>query len=219
VSWRWVVALALVVAVVATGVWAVWFSSLLAVHDVEVSGTTTVSSAEVRRLSGIDDGTPLARVDLSRARQRVESLAQVRSVDVTRHWPHTVRITVHERVPVAVVSVGGRLRALDEDGVLFDDYRRPPAGLPRVVTQTGMTTAALREAAEVVTALPNRLSVLVDHVSLQGVGQVQLALRDGRTAVWGDATQSAAKASVLLSLLATPATSYDVSVPSRPVVH
>ena len=129
-------------------------------------------------------------------------------------------ISIEERVAIAVVEIGGRLRGLDEDGVVFGEYKKAPADLPRVETDIGTTSGALKEAAKVVAALPRALSLLVDHVQVASVDKISLVLKDGRTAVWGSADESDAKAEVLVQLLATvDAQVYDVSVPSRPATR
>jgi len=216
-AWRVVLAVVLVLALVGTGVYAVWFSSWLAVRTVEVSGAQTVKADAIRSRSGIEQGEPLARVDLAAVEARIASLAVVRSVDVTRQWPHGILIDLEERVAVAVVEIGGSLRGMDRDGVVFRDFRSPPPGLPRIQTEIGTTADALREAAEVVTALPEDLALRVDHVDVQTVDEISLVLKDGRTVVWGSSAESQTKASVLATLLATvDATTYDVSVPSKP---
>jgi cell division protein FtsQ len=219
-AWRYVLAVVLVLAVVGVGIYAVWFSSWLAVDHIEVSGAQTVSAGDLRTRSGIDEGEPLARVDLARAERRIGALAVVKSVSVTRQWPHGVLISVQEREPIAVVEIGGQLRGMDEDGVVFRTYKKAPPGLPRVETSIGTTSDALKEAAKVVAALPQDLSLQVDHVGVETIDQISLVLKDGRTVVWGSADQSATKAEVLATLLATvQAQVYDVSVPSKPTTR
>ena len=114
----------------------------------------------------------------------------MKSADVTREWPDHVLVSVEERVAVAVVSIGGRIRGMDEAGVVFRDYARAPAGLPQVRTSTDTRSDALQEAARVVGALPVEVSRLVDHVAVETVDQISLVLRDGRTVVWGSADES-----------------------------
>jgi cell division protein FtsQ len=150
---------------------------------------------------------------------RVRALAPVRSVDVARHWPHGVTITITERRAVAVVSLGGQLKGMDSDGVLFRDYRTAPPGLPRVESSGDAGSDALAEAGRVVAALPADLAARVDHVSVQTVDQISLVLRSRATVLWGSAEQSGQKAEVLTALLQHPARSYDVSVPSQPTVR
>jgi cell division protein FtsQ len=163
----------------------------------------------------VPNGQALARVDLDAIRARVQALAVVRAAEVTRQWPDSIRITLEERVAVAVVEIGGRLRGMDEDGVVFRDYAQAPNGLPRVRTSSETGTDALREAAQVVSALPGDLAVRTDFVSVSTIDQIELTLRDGRTVMWGSAEDSEQKAAVLVRLLEQPARHVDVSVPGN----
>ena len=215
-AWRLVLAVLLVCLLVGGGVWAVWFSSWLAVDKVDVRGAQTVSEEDIRQRADIATGEPLVRVDISKAEARVRSLAVVKTVEVTRQWPDGVLVTIEERVAIAVVDIGGRLRGMDAEGVVFRDYKRPPPDLPRVETSIGTTSEALREAAAVISALPDSLTVLVEHLKVETVDQISLVLRDGRVVIWGSSADSETKAEVLEELLQTPAQVYDVSVPSRP---
>jgi cell division protein FtsQ len=213
---RYVVAAVVLLALAASAVWAVYFSSFLAVRGLQVEGASGSGTAEVRAAADVPTGAPLATVDLDRVRSRVEALAGVRSADVTRQWPDTVRVVVEERVAVAVVEIGGEVRGMDATGVVFEDYRRAPAGLPRVRTSTATRTDALEEAAEVIAALPDDLAGRVDHVAVETVDRISLVLRDGRTVAWGSSEDSDTKARVLDALLAERAKAYDVSVPGQP---
>jgi cell division protein FtsQ len=217
-AWRYVVAVVLLVGLVGGGIWAVYGSSLLAVEGVEVTGTQTLDDDHVRAVAAVPTGEPLASVDLAGIQRRVEALAVVKSADVSREWPHKIRIEIEERVAIAVVEIGGQLRGMDASGVVFRDYHRAPPGLPRIVTSTAISPDALREAARVVSALPEEVSTIVDHVEVQTVDEISLVLRDGRTVRWGSADQSAEKAEVLAALLKSnpDASAYDVSVPGNP---
>jgi cell division protein FtsQ len=215
-AWRYLLAVVLVLALVGGGVWAVWFSSWLAVDTIDVSGEQTVDASDIRARAGIDIGEPLARVDIAAAERRIGALAVVRSVSVTRQWPNGILISIHERVAIAVVEIGDRLRGMDADGVVFRDYKKAPPGLPRVETAIGTTSAALKEAAKVISALPEDLTLIVDHVQVTTVDQISLVLKDGRIVIWGSADESDTKAEVLATLLNVPTQVYDVSVPSKP---
>jgi cell division protein FtsQ len=149
----------------------------------------------------------------------LNGLPMVRSVNVSREWPDKIRVDVTERTPVAVVSIGGRLRALDETGTVFWDYKKAPAGLPKVNTVTGTNSDALREAAAVASALPADLAKRVDYVEVTTVDSISLELRSDKRVVWGSSAQSDTKADVLVALMkAEPDVArYDVSVPGQPV--
>ena len=214
-AWRPVLAVVVVLALVVGLGWLVFFSSFLAVKVVEVDGARGLGEAEVRAVAAVPGGEPLARVDLEAVRARVQALAEVRSAEVARQWPDSILITLEERVAVAVVDIGGRLRGMDEDGVVFRDYAQAPGGLPRVRTSSETGTDALREAAQVVSALPGDLAGRTDFVSVSTIDQIELVMRDGRTVMWGSAEDSEQKAAVLVRLLEQPGKHYDVSVPGN----
>ncbi len=219
-AWKPVLAVVLLVALVAGAVWLVYFSSYLAVKGVQVTGTEQLRAAEVERAAAVPDGKPLATVDLDRIQARVQSLAPVKSADVSREWPDKVRIAVVEREPVAVVEIDGTLRGMDEDGVIFREYAKAPATLPRVQTSASTGSEALREGALVVAALPADLAARVDHVDVETVDEISLELRDGRKVEWGSSEESQQKSAVLADLLvAVDAQHYDVSVPAQPTTR
>ena len=219
-SLRYVLALLVLLALVASSVYLVLFSSTLRVKRVEVVGNDLLSDARVREVADVPIGDQLALVDLAGADARVGSLAEVRSVDVTRSWPDVVRIEVVERTAVAVVELAGRLRGLDEDGVVFREYRSAPRGMPRIRPGGAAGTDALKEAATVVSALPGDLVARVDHVEVATVDQITLVMRDQRQVLWGSAEESELKAEVIDRLLAAEqARVYDVSVPGNPTIR
>jgi cell division protein FtsQ len=217
-SWKPILALVLVLALAFGGFWLVFFSSYLSVQSVQVTGTGLLTADDVRRAARVDTGEALARVDLAAVERRVESLAPVADATVTRTWPDAVRIEVTERVAVAVVDIGTRIRGMDADGVVFRDYPRAPRNLPLVLTTGDTGGEALREAALVVSALPPALARRVEHLEVVTVDKITLVLRDGRQVLWGSAAESDAKAEVLVALLKEQATSYDVSVPGAPTI-
>jgi cell division protein FtsQ len=218
-AWKYVVSALVLLVVVVGGLVTVYFSDALAVDGVEVTGQRTLSDDEVRAAARVPLGEPLARVDLDQVRARVEGLAVVRSVEVSRQWPHEVLIAVVERTPVAVVEVAGKVRGLDEEGVVFGTFKKAPAGLPRVLTTASTSGEALTEAARVVAALPKELAARVDHVTVVSVDAINLELRSGVEVRWGSSAQSDQKARVLEKLVLQEATTYyDVSVPGNPTL-
>lgn len=218
--WRVVVAALVVLALLLTSVWLVFFSAVLSVSKVDVEGNRLLGPDRIRSVAEVPMGEQLALVDLEAISRRVAALAEVSDVDVTRSWPDGVSIDVTERTAVAVVELGGRLRGLDAEGIVFRDYRAAPKGLPRVRPTTSTGADALAEAAGVVAVLPAELAARVDHVEVQTIDQITLVLRDGREVLWGSAEQSELKARVLPQLLAAQrAQVYDVSVPESPITR
>jgi len=209
----------LVGALLAGSVWLVFFSSYVTARSVEVTGTHTLGESRIERAAEVPTGTPLARVDLDAIRARVESIASVRRVEVSRSWPHTVHIAVTERIAIAVIDRGDGLQALDSEGVPFGSYTARPRHLPLVVTEPDIRSEALVEAGRVIDALPAKVARRVETVEVGSVDEINLVLTNGRRVVWGSAEDSAQKAEVLAVLLKRPGQQIDVSVPGRPTTR
>lgn len=219
--WRSLLIGVLVLAVLVTGVWLVFFSSVVTVRGVDVVGNRTVSSAQIERVARAPIGTPLARADLSAVRARVEAIAAVKSVSVSRSWLHTIRIEVTERTPVAVVSRGAGLQAVDLDGVLFGSYAAEPKDLPLIRTSPGVTAEVLAEAAKVVHSLRADIAAKVRYVDVASIDEITLRLSHGPKVQWGSAEDSEEKAQVLAVFLrqSPHVSEIDVSVPGKPLTR
>jgi cell division protein FtsQ len=199
--------------------WLVFFSSHVTAQEVDVTGTRSLGESRIERAAEVPTGTPLVRVDLDAIRARVESLAAVRRVEVSRAWPHTVHIEVTERTPIAVIDRGEGLQALDSAGVLFGRYATRPRQLPLVRTEPDTRGEALVEGARVIGALAPAIAARVDTVEVTSVDEIELVLGNGRRVIWGSAEDSDQKAEVLGVLLERPGNQIDVSVPGRPTTR
>ncbi|MCW2854788.1 MAG: hypothetical protein JWR52_403 [Marmoricola sp.] len=209
----------LVVFAVVVGIWVVYFSSFVTVTGVEVTGNTTISQARITAVAQAPIGQPLARADLAAIQARVESLSAVESAGVSRSWPHTIHITIVERTPVAVVSRGAGLQAVDASGVLFGHYVTRPAGLPLVRTAPDVKADALAEAAKVVGSLRADIAARVAYIDVASIDAITLRMKSGVTVLWGSADSSVQKAEVLAVLLKRSVHAIDVSVPGRPTTR
>lgn len=211
--WRRWIALVVVLALVALGVWVVWFSSLLTVTEVRVLGAVSVSSDQVRQAAAVPPRQPLARVDVDGITTRVESIPRVQSVEVRRGWPDVLVVVVTERTPLVVVADGSAFAYLDAAGVRFGEAGRQPASMPLLTAENDTARAS---SLAVVAALPADLRGSVEEVRARTFDDVRLVLRDGSIVQWGNAERSDRKAVVLRSLLTLKAARYDVSAPDLP---
>ena len=216
---RWVLVALLLVAALSASLWLVFFSSYVTARDVDVTGTTTLGDRRIERAADVPTGTPLARVDLGAIRARVESIAAVQDAEVSRSWPHTVRIAVTERTAIAVINQGDGLQGLDAEGVLFGHYATRPRRMPVVIAPPDTADEALVEGGRVIGSLPDRIASRVDTVEISSVDKIQLVLGNGRRVLWGSAEDSGQKAEVLAVLLRRPGQQIDVSVPGRPTTR
>jgi cell division protein FtsQ len=213
-----------VLVIVATGAvfWTIWFSSALAIQQVRVAGATTIPAQSVVAAAGVELGRPLARVDVEAIRSRVAKLRRVEKAEVSRSWPHTLTITVHERVAVAWTLHDGRVHGVDRHGTEFRQYPRRPklvevrAGAfdsdtrRRALASLGAVVVDLRR------GYPELLAISA-YVSADTRDSIELHLSRGRLVVWGGATKADQKIAALRVLLrAVKAHRYDVSVPEQP---
>lgn len=220
---RTALAVLLMAAVVGAATWVVFHSPVLGVRHVEIVGNIVVSAETLRAAAAVRTGTPLATVDADEVGSRVRAVTEVESARVEREWPGTLRITVVERTPVAVVPVadgppanGSRTNEVyaivDRFGVTLDRVAVAPPRFPVLrVRRPDPGDPELRAALAVLEALPDDLRV--NEVRVPSVRSITLKLTDGRTVLWGDAGLAAEKGRALAAALAEPGTVYDVTSP------
>ncbi len=206
---------ALVLVVVAGGVWVVGFSAALAVTAVSVTGTSVLTAEQVTAAAQVPMGTPLVRLDVAAIEKRVALLKPVASVQVTRSLPNKVTIAVTERRAVYAVSAGSGFDLVDATGVPYTSVMDVPAGL-LVANITGDSERLRRDVATVATALPKVLRDRAVLVNAASPDSIVIELRGGAEVVWGSAENSEEKAGVIAALLTISASVYDVSSPSHP---
>ncbi|HKS95439.1 MAG TPA: FtsQ-type POTRA domain-containing protein [Terriglobia bacterium] len=103
--------------------------TLRSAADVTVEGNHNASTGDILGALGISasasvarraSGVNIFRLSLRRAQRDVESIPWVRSATLTRSFPHHLTVRVEERVPVAFLSVDGRMKLVDSEGVVME---------------------------------------------------------------------------------------------------
>jgi cell division protein FtsQ len=128
-------AIAVAVVIVATSL-VVSRSSLLHLRHLDVVGTTSLTRAEVERLSGLSSSTNVLWFDPGAVERRLESDPWVATATVSRRLPGTIQISVVERVPVAMIRDERGFTVVAADGVALTTVERDPA-LPEIVVVAG----------------------------------------------------------------------------------
>lgn len=200
--------------VVTVVVCTVWFTPALGVREVEVRGTVDLIADEVRAAAAIEPGTPLVRLDVDAVAARVRELPRVAGVEVARVLPGTVRLTVDEREPVAVIQAAEGAHLVDVTGKDYATVVQPPTGLPELK----VSSDAVASAVSVLTQLPEPVRKDVLTVTADSRSDIRLALGSGREARWGSAADTPRKAAVLQVLLTRKGSVFDVSSPELPTV-
>lgn len=111
-------------------------SSLLHLRRLEVVGTTSLTRAEVVRLAGLSSSTNVLWFDPGAVERRLESDPWIATATVSRRLPGTIRISMVERAPVAMVRDERGFTLVATDGVALSTVEADPA-LPEIVVVAG----------------------------------------------------------------------------------
>jgi cell division protein FtsQ len=197
------------------GVYLVGFSPVLSTQKVQVNGLKVLAKNDVVATAGIVMGTPLARVDITAAADRLAAVPAVADVTVVRSWPDTVSITIIERRARLAIPTDGGFRLADASGVVFQTVSQRPSGLV-LVDAPADDQQLLVDVGTVFSALSPDTAARVERVVASTRDGIELRLSNGAKVVWGSAEQSALKSQVLDDLLTKSGTVFDVSAPGFP---
>jgi cell division protein FtsQ len=195
-----------------------YFTPVMSARNIVVTGLGAVTQDEVIAAAAVKPGTPLLQVDTDVVAERIAAIRRIAAVRVQREYPSTLRVTVVERVPVAVKDFPDGAHVFDRDGVDFA-IMPPPPGVPYLdVENPGPNDAPTKAALEVITSLRPEVASQVGRISAPSVAAITLTLTDGREVVWGTTDRTEEKALKLGALLTQPGHVYDVSSPDLPTV-
>jgi cell division protein FtsQ len=195
-----------------------YFTPIMAVRNLVVEGLQAVPRDEVVAAVAVRTGTPLLQVDTDKVANRVATIRRVASVRVQREYPSSLRVTVVERVPVAVKDLPDGTHLFDRDGVDFATAPPPPGVAYLDVDNPGPSDPPTKAALQVVTALRPEVAAQVGRIAAPSVASITLTLSDGRVVIWGTTDRTDEKAEKLAALLTRPGHTYDVSSPDLPTV-
>ena len=122
--WRRLLMLLLVAGLIGGGL-ALYFTSVLRVQEVQVTGARTLDAHSLAELADLK-GTSMFTVPLDDAQKRLAALPMVKSVKAERHWPHTVRLVVEERQPWAYWYTQDDEYVVDAEGVVLEGAMPAP---------------------------------------------------------------------------------------------
>ena len=217
--------LAILVVAIAVLAYFLGWSSIFSVKKVEIAGApTTAVQAEIENRSQIEVGQQLARVNPQSVARRIEKLAWVKDVAISRNWlSGVVAIEISPRVPLAFFNsdqVSGQ--AIDEEGELFS---LPGYTNPDLALISAKSPDSALKANELFTALPDKFRRSITLMMATSTNTFTLnSTLEGRDIRirWGDSQDMALKISVINSLLKLPENKQikmiDVVAPHAPIV-
>jgi len=205
---------------------------LFALRDLEVTGAPPAVRASVREAAEAFMGESLVALDREELRRRLEALPTVRSLQIDRAFPHTLRIVVAPERPLAVVRRGGQAWLVSDGGRVIRQVDPGTFSIRASIwtaTETHLAPGATVEAANVRLALealrrvpedfPLRVQaarVQDEAVTLVLVGGTELRL--GRRGALALKLAVAGRVLETLSAMELAELAYlDVAVPERPV--
>ena len=201
------------------------WSSIFSVKKVEIAGApTTAVQAEIENRSQIEVGQQLARVNPQSVARRIEKLAWVKDVAISRNWlTGVVAIEISPREPLAFFNsdqVPGQ--TIDEEGELFS---LPGYTNPDLALISAKSPDSALKANELFTALPEKFRRSITLMMATSTNTFTLnSTLEGRDIRirWGDSQDMALKISVINSLLKLPENKQikmiDVVAPHAPIV-
>lgn len=205
---------AIVVVIAVTAV--AYFSPLMSVRTIEVTGNSIVQSPEIVAAAALSKGEPLMQVDTAAAARRVSMIPRVATVRVKREYPSTITVSVVERRPVVFTERDGKRYLMDKLGFEFAQ-QDPPPGLAELVTSNpGSGDPSTRAALSVMTGVPAYVADQVARIEVTSPVNIVLQLKDNRTVVWGDDERNGEKAETLRHVLGQEGTEFNVSSPQIP---
>ncbi len=199
-------------------------SSLFRVRHVVVVGLRHEGRGAVLAAAGLADQTPLLDVNTAAVAKRLAVFPWIGSVDVTKRWPNTVEIVVHERTPVAVAfDANHTLQYVDATG---HDLGPAPltANLPTLQylhpeQRSWPFERAGFNAALVASRLPPAFAAQVSVITVNASGSVSLKMTTPVTFILGQPTDLTDKfvsvASVIAHTQLSPGDIVDVRVPGE----
>lgn len=220
------VALAVLLAVLVAGWFALRNSSLVAVREVRVIGLSGYYDRDARA-AVVNAATQMTTLNFDEARieQAAGQFADVESVHVTTNFPHAATIRLDIRRAVVIARLNGSVVALSQHGQVMP-LARASAGLPRIQVSSRVVNGRVSggralAAAHLLGAAPDVLLRRVDSIMWGRLGIV-VKLDDGPNLYFGDADHARAKwrdaAAVLASSAAKGAAYLDLRVPGRPAI-
>lgn len=91
----------------------------LSVQDVVVSGRARANAEEILAALDLERGSPILSVDMSAARERIESIGWIASAEIARRLPDVIYVRVVERLPLAIWQHDGNSALIDREGKII----------------------------------------------------------------------------------------------------
>lgn len=221
----------LVVLVIIFGSIFIYRSDLFHVNNVQVNGSTHLTSQEIANIAAVSDDSTLLRLDSAGIKERLEDNAWVQSASVHRVFPDTIIIDIEEREPGAVAKINDKSNwVISTDGTWLsaattDDWENAmnivdvSPSMTAPISGSACTDGGILNALEILNSVSDDLRSRIVSISAESSIKTSLNLEDGVTVAFGDSSDIEVKEAVINSLLdeyGGKISYINVRVPSRP---
>ncbi|MEO5858438.1 MAG: FtsQ-type POTRA domain-containing protein [Pyrinomonadaceae bacterium] len=110
-------------------------SNFFRLKNVKVTGTDRASTSDIEKIVTSNAEKPgVWNADLLAIKQKIENVTFVKTAAVSRRLPSGLNVTVRERVPVAIVRLGGGDFLADSEGVILAPAKADEKHIPFALT-------------------------------------------------------------------------------------
>ncbi len=221
-----------VIYLVAAGGIKLYNSSYFNVKKITVIGNRQLSDKEVKKLSDVRvSKDSLLKISVSEIEKRLLKNSLIKSTEVSRDFPDTIRIKIVEREPIACLTFKDKLFLIDKDlfvllagssADVFDLPQIKDLKLNHVQVGKRINSEILSQAIKSLTSLNPSLRADIDFVSAASVDRISFFTLDNIEILYGKAGDIERKNFVLKEILAENREKIifiDIRQVSKPIVR
>ncbi|MBI4733755.1 MAG: FtsQ-type POTRA domain-containing protein [Rubrobacteridae bacterium] len=206
---KWVYVLIAVIGV-AAAFYELYHSSYLDIKSIEISGNNYVKAETIKSKCDLSKPTNILRVPVNDIRQKLANDPWIKSVDVVKIYPSTLRIEIEERRPVALISLANSFYFVDKEYFIiasreFSEGLNLPVitDLPVSKIKTGdrLINPSLKNAIDCLAAMEPTLGKSINLMSALSVNKLSLYNKDDIEILYGDARFAGEKNKVISGIL------------------
>lgn len=188
-------------------------SSLFTITNVQVEGTSHLTSQEITEIAAVPGDATLLRLDSAGIVERLKSSAWVQDASVHRAFPDSISIAITEREPGAVVKISDKKTwVVSTDGTWLSaatksDWKKEmrivdvSSALTAPVSGTDCNDGGIKNALAIIEAVSPDLKEQIKSISAESSVKTSLNLKNGVTVAFGDSGDVELKEATIWALL------------------
>ncbi len=193
------------------GIFQLFRSGLINIKKVEVVGNKSVSTAKIIEACRVDKHTNLLSVSTSDISSRILKNPWIKNVTIKRIFPHTLKVEVQERVPVAIVSQDEKFYLVDDDLFVISkhQYANNNSSIPTITdlpigkiwVGEQLMNDSLKNAIKCIKSMDPAFKKTISLISAPSPDKLSLYTKDNVEILYGEAKQADDKNKVLQTIL------------------